>query len=474
MNVINLFVLKKGMRFVANLRAQSIEAFTALDYKPDGWLLSVHRLNNRSLNYAHYVRRKRVRLFADNGSKAIIDEVIKENKESAKKIQDNIKKVETRINRRANFEDLPENIVSTANDLASSVVDKCVDKSDSLDSTLILEQQLSMNPTHIIAQEDFAVACLIALNLDRQVTGNSVNDFEKRNKRSLKLWSKVMKEPRCKKRRVYAVLGAVDYDTAYSAGRIAARKGVENIAVGMVGILLDLSTVTSFNIRGKEVNLDNPVRRRYPRFMQILAGLSDGYRSLKKSIKGFHALGLGTPTMFPILVGLMHDVNYTSTDSTSPIHAVVKQNTLFDPTRNGDRMSLSRIVTRILSGAEWECEGPFCSSFMNMMRHNTDAARRWWESHGRPKIEDSHLEFGEPIANALPLFSNAFDSPFLDNTRIAHNHWAMSKLTGNVPRIKRRRKGWALKKIDEMLTYESEMTARGLRIAKKILLKKRK
>ena len=462
------------MRFVANLRSQSIEAFTTLDYKPDAWLLSVHRLNNRSLNFAHYVRKKRTKLFADNGSKEIIDEVIKESKESGDKIQDSIKKVETRINRKVNFEDLPEKIVSDANDLASSVVDKCVDKSESLDSTMILDQQLSMNPTHIIAQEDFAVACLIALNLDRQITGNPVSEIDKRNKRSLKLWSKVMKDPRCEKRRVYTVLGAVDYDTAYSAGRIAARKGVENIAVGMVGILLDLSTVTSFNIRGKEVKLDGPVRRRYPRFMQILAGLSDGYRSMKKSIKGFHALGLGTPTMFPILVGLMHDVTYTSADSTSPIHAAVKQNTLFDPTRNGDRMSLSRIVTRILSGAEWDCEGPFCSSFMNMIGHDVDAGRRWWESNGRPKIEESHLEFGEPIANALPLFSNAFDSPFLDNTRIAHNHWAMSRLTGKVPRIKRRRKRWARKKIDEMLTYESEMTARGLRIAKKILMEKRK
>ncbi|MHA2065875.1 MAG: hypothetical protein ACXABY_16010, partial [Candidatus Thorarchaeota archaeon] len=104
-----------------------------------------------------------------------------------------------------------------------------------------------------------------------------------------------------------------------------------------------------------------------------------------------------------------------------------------------------------------------------MFGHDPDSARRWWESNGRPSITEQHMQQGQPIADALPLFSDSLDSPYLDNARIAHNHWVMKELTKGVSRIKRWRRKWALKRIDEMIAYESEMTARGLNAAKMIL-----
>jgi hypothetical protein len=43
--------------------------------------------------------------------------------------------------------------------------------SEAVDGEALLETQLSMQPRDLIAQEDYGTACLIAFDLEREITG---------------------------------------------------------------------------------------------------------------------------------------------------------------------------------------------------------------------------------------------------------------------------------------------------------------
>src|SRR5262249_14418977 len=154
-------------------------------------------------------------------------------------------------------------------------------------------------------------------------TGWTVSRFETRNRRSLKLWKRVREDPRCEGIRVYAVLSAMDYNTARSAGRLAAAEGAKHAALGIASITGD-PTATDFFVLGMaDTTLDKPAPRRYVRLAQVLRGLSDGYADAGMQIKNVHCLGLGGPSMFPIAAAAIGETTVLTTDATSPIHDAV-------------------------------------------------------------------------------------------------------------------------------------------------------
>jgi len=64
------------MEFVANLRTPTIEAFANQRERPTAYLLSTHRLDRTTLRYALSLAKDGVPVFADNGSKMLIDRVL--------------------------------------------------------------------------------------------------------------------------------------------------------------------------------------------------------------------------------------------------------------------------------------------------------------------------------------------------------------------------------------------------------------
>jgi hypothetical protein len=63
------------MRFISNLRRDTIEAFALAGAESHGYLLSSHRITPAALEDAAVVRGLGLPLFADNGTKELIDEV---------------------------------------------------------------------------------------------------------------------------------------------------------------------------------------------------------------------------------------------------------------------------------------------------------------------------------------------------------------------------------------------------------------
>lgn len=460
------------MQFVANLRPQTIHAFANKDVSPGAYLLSTHRVTRTTLRYAHALREKGTPLFSDNGTKQLIDRVIETYTEAARPIATDVRRIQDKIGRIPRGKSVPKNLRQKASDLAHMIVDNCTECSSQIDWNALLEQQLAMRPTHLIAQEDFAVACLIALDLERETTGWDVEYFDQRNQRSLRLFERVAGDRRCQNVKVYAVLSAMDYNTARSAGNLAARIGAAHVALGTAGIMRDPSAVDFFVIGQGSYKLDQLAHRRYVRTAQIVRGITDGFRDLGVKLKAFHALGLGAATMFPIVAAAVDSATILTVDATSPIHDAARDHVLYDPNRNGDRLSRLDIAKQIVHGRDWVFSCPFCQEFRDKHGHSDYAAKEWWEQVGRPELRSNHLSSDEPLAQFIPLFARLKGAAASEATRthIAHNHWVLERLSEDIPDGPLRQQ-WAMDKIEEMIGYESAVTSEGLRAAKEVLQK---
>ncbi|MEJ2661556.1 MAG: hypothetical protein P8Z73_12645, partial [Desulfobacteraceae bacterium] len=360
-----------------------------------------------------------------------------------------------------------------ADALAEEVVAHCTALSEKMDWSALLDAQLSMHPTAVFAQEDFATACLIALGLERETTGWRISRFNTRNRRSLRLCRRVSEDSRSKGVETYCVLSAMDYNTARAAGRLAAGAGVKNAAVGIAGITRD-NTATDFYVIGRaSFKLHRPVPRRYVRLAQILSGLADGFNEKPRTISSFHCLGLGAPTMFPIAAGALSPDVFLTTDATSPIHDAVRDHVMYDITADGDRKSMEEIVKAIMGGGDWPFLSPFSQTFRERFGHDPERARHWWREHQTPPISDALLETPSALTEALPLFCEA-DAQIkrkASKTHIAHNHWVLDRLCRLFPDGPAG-KSAAMAAFERWFQRPASVTTRGLHAGLQVMVRR--
>ncbi|WP_299587863.1 hypothetical protein [uncultured Microbulbifer sp.] len=458
------------MRFIANLRRQTLDAFASHLVSADGYLLSAHRITNPNLQLAVEVRNRGLPLFADNGTKQLIDSVIAKFSQSARAVTLEVKMLRRQLGHLPRGREVPLSLRKQADALAESVLTDCTERSESIDTNQLIQRQLSMNPTDLIAQEDFTSTCLVALDLEREITGWSVERIAARNRRSLRLWQKVAEHRLCQGLTTYAVLSAMDYNTARHAGQLAAEAGVSSAAMGLAGVCGDLNA-TDFYVSGRaSFKLARPVPRRYVRLAQVLKGIAEGYRDRNATLQRFHCLGLGAPSLLPIAAAALPAETTVTADATSPIHAAAKDRVLYDPENFGDRASTKEIVERILNGGNWPFLSPFTKSFKQRFGHDPEGARRWWTTLGNPSISREILREPSDLTSSLPLFCEADQQvrPIARDTWIAHNHWVLGELTEG--RSGPQRREFAHRIIDHWLDGPLTTTSRGLGVAKRILL----
>jgi hypothetical protein len=177
------------------LRRDTIEAFALAGAESHGYLLSSHRITPAALEDAAVVRGLGLPLLADNGTKELIDEVTDPFEDDAVSIRQEVRALRARVGRIPRGRDVPDALRQRAFDLADTVVSAAAARSRARDRGELLAAQLSMDPTDIVANEDFGTACLMTLGLERETTGWSVGRFLTRNKRSLRLWRRAPENP---------------------------------------------------------------------------------------------------------------------------------------------------------------------------------------------------------------------------------------------------------------------------------------
>ncbi len=462
------------MQFIANLRKQTIDAFTELGFKPNGYLLSTHRATPSALRQAAIVRAQGVDLFADNGTKEHIEAVLEMFREPAKAINQQMSAIRRTLGKIPRGLAIPRSLRKQAAQLAKKVVAECTRRSESIDTEALVTAQLSMNPTHMIAQEDFATACLVGLGLERYITGWRIDKIRQRNRRSIRLYQRVAKDPRCQHTKVFAVLSAMDFNTARAAGRLAAKKGITHVAIGMVGIMRDARATNFFVLGRRNFTLPQATPRRYARFAELVLGLRVGYDDEKIKLESFHALGLGAAPMLPFLALAKQQVASVTLDASSPIHDAVKSRVMYEYSKAADRVSCIQAVQRIVEGGQWKFDTPFLKKFGQTFVHDPPSARNWWHDQGKPKITKAALKNSVEFQSSLPLFTRVDRdlTRSARHTHVAHNHFVISQLANQLrasPAVSQ----VATSTINQMLKHHSTIIKRGITAMQYIFSKAR-
>lgn len=168
--------------------------------------------------------------------------------------------------------------------------------------------------------------------------------------------------------------------------------------------------------------------------LTIVAGLHEGFVEAAGRRPCFHALGVGTPILLPLLAALGDGRTCTASDSTAPIVDGWSGPTISvyvdDPAPL--KYKAHRIAQAWLAdGIPWGCRCPYCKAFDRAYPPRIDEARRWWIAQNKPTLTEASVRSASPLSGWLPLLGSAAD-PGLRLTgamaRVGHNHWTLQRI----------------------------------------------
>ena len=460
-----------SFRFVSNLRAGTVSAFEGSQHTPAAWLLSSHRLTRVTEGLALDARSRGLEVFADNGTKPLIDSIVRRFWERTEPLREDIQRLRRglgngrRMPRRA---EVPEVLRRRAAAMAREVENAVEAELDAENVLSVTSRQLRMNPTALFVKEDFTAPCLIALGLEREITGWPVDHFRDLCERTIGWHEEVATDPRLGGVDLYATLPAVDYSTARASAMMAAQAGIDSVAIGFAGINLDRSFVDVAKVP-HAIRLPSAAPRRYVRTAEVLLGLRDGYRETESRLRRLHALGMGALAMYPITGACLDWYTHVTVDATSPIHDAVNDLVFYDHEAFGDRVTVVEAAERVLGGGTWAFECPFCLYLRDRFGHDVDGAIRWWKSGGQPGIEREMLHPSQPLGTALGVFASARDgsAPVQARGRIGHNHWACESIATSIPSSGRAK--WCRKAMDDIARQASGGVSLGVASASQVV-----
>lgn len=423
------------------------------------------------MQLAHAVRAAGFDLLADNGTKPLIDDVLAEFDERATPVRAAYQAVRRSLpdGRRApTRNEIPPALRAEARALAAAVLARVDSLREREPAAAVTARQLELRPTGLIAREDFAIACLLGLGLDRTVLDWPVARFTARNATSIEGGRVASALAGLERVATYATLAADDYHAARAAGCAAGRAGVRNVAVGFAGLNMD-TTFTDVTFLPVRRRLPSAAPRRIVRLTEILLGLRDGYAAAGTPLERFHALGLGSRAQFPILAAAFGDEVALSADATSPLHDAVQDRVLYDAADNGARVTVRRAAERVLAGEDWPIDGPFLRAARGALGHDLVGARQWAAERNGAAPSWADLMPPAPLASLLPVYASGPGSVTSEQTAywIGHNHWATDQATAALPSAGRRE--WGLARLREDLRSPVATTRLGAGAALAVL-----
>lgn len=423
-----------GFRFVANLKPYTVHR-GAGNRRFDSYLLSVDYARDFA-DLAREVVTDGAVLCADNGNVDMIRALIASHTADAATLGSQRASL-----RRSRPADIPAALRRSHLELATLVRDAATAAADRSYVARVVRAQSAMNPTYLIGMEDFTMATLTALGIEPGFLGSERRFFEGLVKRAVNFAVDTTEGKYGPiSGIVFAGVHACDYDTALLAGQVAGSADIQGIATGMVGALQDNSFVDYLVEDDQVIELGELIPRPYLRVAQIAAGLHEGFVRRSGRRPAFHALGVGSPILLPLLAALGDGSTYTATDSTAPIvdgwsGATIS---LYVDTPALLKLKAYRIAEEWISNDRaWDCPCPYCRGFDRAFPPRLEKARRWWRTNGKPKLTAASLRSNSPLSGWLPLLGNAED-PGLRLTgamaRVGHNHWLLQRIESEVRR----------------------------------------
>ena len=430
--------------FVANLKPYTLRETTD-DHRFDAYLLSADYASGFA-DLAAVVRAEQRVLVADNGNMDSFRSLAKAFTAEAAELDTARKAWEDARGRYARPQELPAELRSRFRSLAEKLAARSRAITTDTFTRDAVSRQTSINPSMLVGMEDFTLGTMTGLNIEPEYADLPESFFAARIRQAVTYAQRTTNgEFGEVSGQVLAGLHALDYDSGALAGQIAAEAGIDGVTVGMFAALTDRNYVDYRVEDGKIIKLATAVPRPYLRVIELTAGVLEGFRRAGRPRPAFHALGVGTPILLPLLSLLSQGERYFATDSTAPIVDGWSSPTIslyvIEPAPL--KYKAYRIAdVWIRGGRGWDCECPHCSRFRDAHPPELGRAQKWWREQGKPDIKKQMLERQGPLSAWLPFLGYCADDDLRTEAglaRVGHNHWALRQLELE---IRRRSESW--------------------------------
>ncbi|HEY5948660.1 MAG TPA: hypothetical protein VIV40_24380 [Kofleriaceae bacterium] len=422
-----------GFHFLANLKPYTVRRGTG-NRQFRGYLLSID-FAHQFADLAREVLRDGDVLCADNGNVDVVRALIASNTAEASALdrerRDHIADAERR---RALHAELPAALRDRYRSLAKHVSAASALVRERASIERMVRAQSALGPTYQIGGEDCTISALTALGVRPEIVALGTTFYSQIARSAVKLAQDTEAGRYGASRApVFACVHAADYDTARIAGRVAGKARVSGIAASLVSSLQSKDFIRSRIEAGKVINLTDSMPRPYVAVAQIVAGLHEGYVEASGHRPNFHALGMGTPILLPLLAALGDGVTFTAADSTAPIIDGWSGPTisLYVDEPAPLKYKAYKIAEVWLDGGRgWDCPCPYCRALERAFPPRIDEARKWRRDHPGKLSADS-LRAESPLSGWLPLLGNAADPGLRLGgamARVGHNHWILQRI----------------------------------------------
>jgi hypothetical protein len=403
---------------------------------PSGYLLSVHRFTPQMIEFCLKLRREHNELiFADSGLFEKIRLTVDHFESTADQLKVKLNSLEARLGHTPRPTEITDNIRSKYKAFVKDISSRIDDIEKHIDPMEILRQEQRIEPKRFICREDILLAILTGLSVEPEYVGMPKRFYSTRNRRASTFYMDTKQKKFGSFKGIpYAVASAVDYNSAYDAGKEMARAKVSHVAIGVGAYMIDDNS-TDYFTKGKKIhNLNKRIPRRYLRTTLVVRGLIDGYKDIaNKPPAGLHLLGLGAPIMILLVTLIASQTRRISFDSTSPIKDAVVGTIYFN--KPADKKVRARVLAKIFCedlSKTWWCRCKYCKHYLREYPFNTQKAAEWYNTAGRPEeIRASDLHGDTELARALPLFGEPTGGRIrkdINDWRIGHNHLILERL----------------------------------------------
>lgn len=459
-------LLGMSASFLVNLRALTIAPDFDDVLRPKGYLAAPASATAATRKFAASRPRGRT-VVVDNGRYDDIGRIAAALASQAQAVQDQLRAA--RLNAGADFSlrDLPAagraQLDALLGQLAAAV--------SQAPGGEALADQLAYRPEAVVGEEDIWAACVQRLGLDTTVIPRLRQQIRARNDTvAARAASVVADQPPGRKPGRFAgpaargrgpdtwylpVASAVDYDSAFDAGRIVASSGARSAALGFGAFMADDSYVTTYRRGGRTRRLPGRMPARYLRTALVARGLWDGWAAAAGggAPLRFHFLGLGAPIMLGIAAVAGHATEQLTFDATSPIRDASEGSLyLCDPAplKVRTRSLAARLAAQ--EGFSWPCRCPFCVSYLTSRPFDLAAAAAWRLANPDRPIVAPDLRPPSALARALPLLSEPSAGPerkAIEKARVGHNHWVLQTITARLNRHSSKR--------EDLISYQARV-----------------
>lgn len=422
-------------RFAVNLRNDTVSPAFRRALRPWGYLVPPSSLTASLRKAVFRLVAKRTHIIVDNGLFDDVRRLANSHADEAMAVAVALAGSSARLNRPITWADLKVTEQRAISRLAEGLSAGAASAQG-----MSLQDQLGLRPTGIVGTEDITAATWLRAGLDVAILGPRAKQLKQRNV-AVAARARVARGSLATRRPpdYLPVASALDYDTAFDAGKIFAASGCSGVAMGFGAFMADDSLSDKVIIRGRTKRLSRNLPMRYVRTALVARGFWDGWRHVTGGAPArFHFLGLGSPIMMAVAAVAASGTPLVTFDATSPVRDAV-EGTMYSALGAYLKIRTRRLAARMSSGVlnEWTCPCGFCRAFVRAHPFNYPKGRVWGARHRITTATARDLAPNGGLYSAYPLFSEPRGGALraaVSFARSGHNHWVLDEVVGKLRR----------------------------------------